>query len=137
MSCRTLGEHFDIHGGGADLIFPHHENEIAQSRAATGAPFANLWMHNGPLRIDDEKMSKSLGNFFTVRDVLSRHEPEVVRQFLISSHYRSPLNYSEQALAQSASALKRLYTALRGLNTARARAPGQQPLRTQLQCRHG
>ncbi len=122
MSCRTLGEHFDIHGGGADLIFPHHENEIAQSVAATGAPFANLWMHNGPLRIDDEKMSKSLGNFFTVREVLSRHEAEVVRQFLIASHYRSPLNYSEQALARSASALKRLYTALQGLETAKARA---------------
>lgn len=122
MSCCTLGEHFDIHGGGSDLIFPHHENEIAQSVAATGKPFANLWMHNGPLRIDDEKMSKSLGNFFTVRDVLSRHDAEVVRQFLISSHYRSPLNYSEQALAQSASALKRLYTALQGLDTAKARA---------------
>ncbi|MYA37028.1 MAG: cysteine--tRNA ligase [Gammaproteobacteria bacterium] len=122
MSCCTLGEHFDIHGGGSDLIFPHHENEIAQSVAATGEPFANVWMHNGPLRIDDEKMSKSLGNFFTVRDVLSRHNAEVVRQFLISSHYRSPLNYSEQALAQSASALKRLYTALQGLDTAQARA---------------
>lgn len=122
MSCCTLGEHFDIHGGGSDLIFPHHENEIAQSVAATGAPFANLWMHNGPLRIDDEKMSKSLGNFFTVREVLSRHEAEVVRQFLIASHYRSPLNYSEQALARSASALKRLYTALQGLETTKARA---------------
>ena len=122
MSCRTLGKHFDIHGGGSDLIFPHHENEIAQSVAATGEPFANLWMHNGPLRIDDEKMSKSLGNFFTVREVLSRHEAEVVRQFLIASHYRSPLNYSERALARSASALKRLYTALQGLETTKARA---------------
>ena len=121
MSCETLGAHFDIHGGGSDLVFPHHENEIAQSVAATGEPFANLWMHNGPLRIDDEKMSKSLGNFFTIRDILSRHEAEVVRHFLISSHYRSPLNYSEQALAQSASALKRLYTAIQGLDTANAR----------------
>ena len=121
MSCETLGAHFDIHGGGSDLVFPHHENEIAQSVAATGEPFANLWMHNGPLRIDDEKMSKSLGNFFTIRDILSRHEAEVVRHFLISSHYRSPLNYSEQALAQSASALNRLYTAIQGLDTANAR----------------
>ena len=121
MSCQTLGEHFDIHGGGADLVFPHHENEIAQSIAATGRPFANLWMHNGPLRIDDEKMSKSLGNFFTVREALSRHRPEIVRQFLLSSHYRSPLNWSEQAMAQSERALKRLYTALRGLDTTNAK----------------
>lgn len=121
MSCETLGAHFDIHGGGADLVFPHHENEIAQSVAATDEHFANLWMHNGPLRIDDEKMSKSLGNFFTVREILSRHDAEVVRHFLISSHYRSPLNFSEKALAQSASALKRLYTALQGLDTANAR----------------
>lgn len=121
MSCETLGAHFDIHGGGADLVFPHHENEIAQSVAATDAHFANLWMHNGPLRIDDAKMSKSLGNFFTVRDILSRHDAEVVRHFLIASHYRSPLNFSEKALAQSASALKRLYTALQGLDAADAR----------------
>ncbi len=121
MSCAALGDHFDIHGGGADLVFPHHENEIAQSVAATGAPFANFWMHNGPLRIDDEKMSKSLGNFLTVREVLSRHDAEVVRHFLAASHYRSPLNYSEQALARSARALERLYTALRGLDAAGAR----------------
>ena len=121
MSCKTLGGHFDIHGGGTDLVFPHHENEIAQSVAATGKPFANVWMHNGPLRVDNEKMSKSLGNFFTVRDILSRHEPEVVRLFLISSHYRSPLNWSEQAMAQSASALRRLYTALQGLDLPAAR----------------
>ena len=121
MSCATLGAHFDIHGGGSDLVFPHHENEIAQSVAATEQPFANLWMHNGPLRIDDEKMSKSLGNFFMVRDVLSRHNAEVVRHFLISSHYRSPLNYSENALRQSASALKRLYTAIQGLDAVEAR----------------
>ena len=121
MSCKTLGEHFDIHGGGADLVFPHHENEIAQSVAATDQPFANVWMHNGPLRIDNEKMSKSLGNFLTVRDIISRHEAEVVRLFLISSHYRSPLNWSEQAMAQSASALRRLYTALQGLDLPAAR----------------
>ena len=121
MSCETLGAHFDIHGGGSDLVFPHHENEIAQSVAATDRPFVNYWMHNGPLRIDDEKMSKSLGNFFTVRDILARHDAEAVRQFLIASHYRSPLNFSEAALAQSASALKRLYTALRGLDAANAR----------------
>jgi len=121
MSCGKLGAHFDIHGGGSDLVFPHHENEIAQSVAATGEPFVNYWMHNGPLRIDDEKMSKSLGNFFTIREILARNDVEVVRHFLASSHYRSPLNWSEQAMAQSASALKRLYTALRGLNTAHAR----------------
>ncbi len=121
MSCRALGAHFDIHGGGSDLIFPHHENEIAQSVAATGEPFANVWMHNGPLRVDDKKMSKSLGNFFTVREVLARHDAEVVRQFLLSSHYRSPLNYSDAALARSAGALQRLYLALRGLDTAAAR----------------
>ena len=121
MSCETLGAHFDIHGGGSDLVFPHHENEIAQSVAATDRPFVNYWMHNGPLRINDEKMSKSLGNFFTVRDILARHDAEAVRQFLIASHYRSPLNFSEAALAQSASALNRLYTALRGLDAANAR----------------
>jgi len=122
MSCRTLGAHFDIHGGGSDLVFPHHENEIAQSVAATGEPFANVWMHNGPLRIDNEKMSKSLGNFLTVRTILSRHDAEAVRHFLVSSHYRSPLNFSEQALARSANALERLYTALEGLDTAGARS---------------
>ncbi len=121
MSCRHLGEHFDIHGGGSDLIFPHHENEIAQSVAANESPFANYWLHNGPLRIDNEKMSKSLGNFFTIREVLGRHHAEVVRQFMLSSHYRSPINYSDQALARSASALERLYTALRGLDSVQAR----------------
>ena len=121
MSCGKLGAHFDIHGGGSDLVFPHHENEIAQSVAATGEPFVNYWMHNGPLRIDDEKMSKSLGNFFTIREILAKHDAEVVRHFLVSSHYRSPLNWSDQAMAQSSRALKRLYTALRGLDTAQAR----------------
>ncbi len=121
MSCGKLGAHFDIHGGGSDLVFPHHENEIAQSVAATGEPFVNYWMHNGPLRIDDEKMSKSLGNFFTIREILAKHDAEIVRHFLVSSHYRSPLNWSAQAMAQSAAALKRLYTSLRGLDTSHAR----------------
>src|SRR5579862_3823409 len=114
MSQELLGTHFDIHGGGMDLKFPHHENEIAQSRAASGDSFARLWMHNGFLTIDNEKMSKSLGNFFTIRDVLKvvRH-PEVVRYFLISSHYRGPVNYSLEQLVQADTALTRLHTAVR------------------------
>jgi cysteinyl-tRNA synthetase len=115
MSTQTLGAHFDIHGGGQDLQFPHHENEIAQSEAATGCKFVNYWMHNGFVRVDDEKMSKSLGNFFTVREVLTHYHPEVVRYFILSSHYRSPLNYSELQLEMAKAALTRLYTALRGL----------------------
>ncbi|CAK0764718.1 cysteine--tRNA ligase [Gammaproteobacteria bacterium] len=115
MSTATLGNHFDIHGGGADLQFPHHENEIAQSEAATGEPFVNFWMHNGFVRVDDEKMSKSLGNFFTVREVLTHYPPEVLRFFIVASHYRSPLNYSNQNLDAARAALIRLYTALRGL----------------------
>ncbi len=118
MSTHCLGHHFDIHGGGLDLKFPHHENEIAQSEAATGEHFVNYWMHNGHVRIDDEKMSKSLGNFTTVRDILAAHDPEVVRLFLLSTHYRSPLNYTEEALGQARAALERLYTALRGLPAA-------------------
>ncbi len=114
MSTHCLGHHFDIHGGGQDLQFPHHENEIAQSEAATGEHFVNTWMHNGFVRIDDEKMSKSLGNFFTIREILERYEPEVIRYFIVSSHYRSPLNYSDAALDNARSALVRLYTALRG-----------------------
>ncbi|CAK0769551.1 cysteine--tRNA ligase [Gammaproteobacteria bacterium] len=113
MSTASLGNHFDIHGGGADLQFPHHENEIAQSEAATGEPFVNYWMHNGFVRVDDEKMSKSLGNFFTVREVLTHYSPEVLRFFIIASHYRSPLNYSDQNLDAARAALTRLYTALR------------------------
>lgn len=113
MSTRCLGNHFDIHGGGMDLQFPHHENEIAQSEAATGECFVNTWMHNGFVRIDDEKMSKSLGNFFTVRDVLKQYRGEEIRFFVLSSHYRSPLNYSDEQLNESRSALERLYTALR------------------------
>ena len=114
MSSCCLGDTFDIHGGGSDLLFPHHENEIAQSEAATGAKFANLWMHNGPLRIDNEKMSKSLGNFFTVREVLKVYDAEVLRHLLIASHYRSAINYSEQSLQQSESTLERFYNALKG-----------------------
>ncbi len=122
MSRCCLGDNFDIHGGGSDLLFPHHENEVAQSEAATGKPFANLWMHNGPLRVDDEKMSKSLDNFFTVREVLKKYDAEVVRHFLIASHYRSPINYSEQSLKQSVSVLERFYTALNRLDTAGAKS---------------
>ncbi|SDM40440.1 cysteinyl-tRNA synthetase [Oryzisolibacter propanilivorax] len=112
MGCELLGESFDIHGGGADLAFPHHENEIAQSEGATGQPFAQVWMHNGFINVDNEKMSKSLGNFFTIRDVLKRYDAEVVRFFVVRSHYRSPLNYSDVHLDDARAALRRLYTAL-------------------------
>ncbi|QYY24342.1 MULTISPECIES: cysteine--tRNA ligase [Diaphorobacter] len=112
MGCALLGESFDIHGGGADLQFPHHENEIAQSEGATGKPFARLWMHNGFINVDNEKMSKSLGNFFTIRDVLKEYDAETVRFFVVRSHYRSPLNYSNVHLDDARAALKRLYTAL-------------------------
>ncbi len=122
MSTRCLGDHFDIHGGGMDLQFPHHENEIAQSEGATGKPFVNLWMHNGFVRVDEEKMSKSLGNFFTVREILNRYRPEVVRFFILNSHYRSPLNYSDDNLDEAQAALTRLYTALRGLVPSEATA---------------
>jgi cysteinyl-tRNA synthetase len=120
MSTAHLGAHFDIHGGGMDLQFPHHENEIAQSEACTGEQFVNVWMHNGFVRINEEKMSKSLGNFFTVREVLKRYKPEEVRYFILDSHYRSPLNYSEDQLDNARSALRRLYTALRGLPQAQS-----------------
>ncbi|MCD2514557.1 cysteine--tRNA ligase [Comamonas endophytica] len=112
MGCELLGESFDIHGGGADLQFPHHENEIAQSEGATGKALARTWMHNGFINVDNEKMSKSLGNFFTIRDVLKEFDAETVRFFVVRSHYRSPLNYSDVHLADARSALKRLYTAL-------------------------
>ncbi len=115
MSTHCLGNHFDIHGGGLDLQFPHHENEIAQSEAATGCKFVNYWMHNGFVRVDNEKMSKSLGNFFTIREVLKQYDPEVVRYFILASHYRSPLNYSDQHLDNAKAALTTLYTALRDL----------------------
>lgn len=113
MSCQLLGEHFDIHGGGQDLQFPHHENEIAQSEGASGKPFVNYWMHNGFVRVDDEKMSKSLGNFFTIREVLKQYDAEVVRFFILRAHYRSPLNYSDAHLDDARTALMRLYTALK------------------------
>jgi len=125
MSTSCLGNHFDIHGGGLDLKFPHHENEIAQSEAATGETFANVWMHNGHVRIDDEKMSKSLGNFFTVREILARFRPEQIRYFLLASHYRGPLNHSDEALENAGSALERLYIALRGLALAEAEPQAQ------------
>ena len=115
MSTCCLGNHFDIHGGGMDLQFPHHENEIAQSEGATGERFVNLWMHNGFVRVNEEKMSKSLGNFFTVREVLKKYKPEIIRFFILSSHYRSPLNYSDEQLNDAKTALTRLYTALRGV----------------------
>ncbi len=113
MSCAILGEHFDIHGGGMDLQFPHHENEIAQSEAATGKPFVNYWMHNGFLNVDNEKMSKSLGNFFTIRDVLKRYDGETLRFFMLRTHYRSQLNFSDVHMDDARQALARLYTALK------------------------
>ncbi|MEW5790267.1 MAG: cysteine--tRNA ligase [Pseudomonadota bacterium] len=118
MSIDALGCHFDIHGGGMDLQFPHHENEIAQSEGATGCHFANLWMHNGFVRVNEEKMSKSLGNFFTIRELLPRFGGEVVRFFILSSHYRSPLNYSDENLEIAKNGLTRLYTALKSVEAA-------------------
>ena len=119
MSTHCLGDDFDIHGGGQDLRFPHHENEIAQSRGAGSKRFVNLWIHNGFVRVDDEKMSKSLGNFFTIREVMARYLPEVIRFFILSSHYRSPLNYSDAHLDEARAGLTRLYTSMRALD------PGQ------------
>ncbi len=116
MSTQCMGNHFDIHGGGMDLQFPHHENEIAQSEAATGEQFVNTWMHNGFVRVDNEKMSKSLDNFFTIRDVVKQYNPEVIRYFILTSHYRSPLNYSDVHLDTARAALTSLYTALRGVD---------------------
>jgi len=113
MCCTLLGDQFDIHGGGQDLQFPHHENEIAQSEGATGKPFVNYWMHNGYVQIDNEKMSKSLGNFFTIREVLEKFDAEVVRFFIARAHYRSPLNYSDVHIDDAKNALTRLYTALK------------------------
>ncbi|CDZ79127.1 Cysteine--tRNA ligase [Legionella massiliensis] len=116
MAMHELGEHFDIHGGGLDLQFPHHENEIAQSEAATDKCFANYWLHVGMLQVNNEKMAKSVGNFFTIEDVLKDHHPEVVRYFLLSSHYRSPLNYSEENLHNAKKALERLYQSLKDVD---------------------
>ena len=118
MSNSLLGKHFDIHGGGQDLQFPHHENEIAQSEGAHQCTFVNTWMHNGFVRVDNEKMSKSLGNFFTVREILAQYDPEVVRFFIIRAHYRSPLNYSDQHLDDAKQGLTRLYTALKDFDVA-------------------
>ena len=120
MSVHCLGSHFDIHGGGQDLQFPHHENEIAQSVCSTGGKFANVWMHNGFVRVDEEKMSKSLGNFFTIKEVLKKYQPEIIRFFILSSHYRSPLNYSVENLEEAKSSLTRLYTALKESNNDNA-----------------
>jgi len=118
MSCALLGETFDIHGGGADLQFPHHENEIAQSEGANGVPLAKVWMHNGFVNVDNEKMSKSLGNFFTIREVLQQYDAETVRFFMLRAHYRSPLNHSDAHLDDARAALKRLYTALSAVKAA-------------------
>lgn len=115
MNHKHLGEHFDIHGGGSDLIFPHHENEVAQSCCAYDTQYVNTWMHTGMVQVNDEKMSKSLGNFFTLRDVLGEHDAEILRFFLMSAHYRSQLSYSQDNIDQAKSALERLYTALRGV----------------------
>jgi cysteinyl-tRNA synthetase len=120
MACSLLGEHFDIHGGGQDLQFPHHENEIAQSEGAFGAPMVNYWIHNGFVRVDNEKMSKSLGNFFTIRDVLKKYDAEVIRFFIARAHYRSPLNYSDVHIDDAKGALTRLYTALADVELADA-----------------
>lgn len=129
MSKKLLGDNFDIHAGGSDLRFPHHENEIAQSEAANGCSFANYWLHSGMVQVDDEKMSKSLNNFFTIKEVLSEYHPEVVRFFLISGQYRSEINYSKENLDQAKAAIERLYTALRGLeiteNTVEAEEAAQ------------
>jgi len=118
MGCTLLGKQFDIHGGGQDLQFPHHENEIAQSEGANGGTFVNYWMHNGFVQVDEAKMSKSLGNFFTIRDILKVFDAEVVRFFIVRAHYRSPLNYSDVHLEDAKAALTRLYTALRGFSGA-------------------
>ena len=128
MSCQTLGESFDIHGGGADLQFPHHENEIAQSEGASGKPLARFWMHNGFVRVDNEKMSKSLGNFFTIRDVLQQYDAETLRFFIVRAHYRSALNYSDAHLDDARGALKRLYTALDAVPPADVQIDWAQPL---------
>lgn len=127
MGCTLLGEQFDIHGGGLDLIFPHHENEIAQSEGANGRRFVNTWMHNGFLNIDNVKMSKSLGNFFTIRDVLKHHDGETLRFFMLRTHYRSPFNFSDANLEDAQHALRRLYTALDGVAAEAAPVDWSQP----------
>jgi len=126
MNCKQLGTHFDIHGGGSDLMFPHHENEVAQSTCAHDGPYVNYWMHSGMVMVDREKMSKSLDNFFTVRDVLQHYDAETVRYFLMSGHYRSHLNYGEDNLNQARAALERLYTALRHTDASATAAGGEE-----------
>ena len=133
MGASILGKHFDIHGGGQDLQFPHHENEIAQSEGAHGCKFVNYWIHNGFVRVDDEKMSKSLGNFFTIREVLKKYDPEVVRFFILRAHYRSPLNYSDHHLEDARHALTRLYTALRGVDVPAGAIDWTQPMPARFQ----
>ena len=126
MSMKHLAESFDIHGGGADLIFPHHENEIAQSEAFTGKPFVRYWMHNGFITIDKEKMSKSLGNFFTIKEVTERYDPEVVRFFILSTHYRSPIEFSDEQLKEAEVSIDRYYTTLSRIGAFAARnEPGE------------
>ena len=127
MACALLGERFDLHGGGADLQFPHHENEIAQSEGATGTGPAAFWAHNGLLNVDHVKMSKSLGNFFTIREVLQRYDGETIRFFMLRTHYRSPFNFSDAGLDDARAALRRLYTALDGLDTPNAQVDWAQP----------
>ncbi|TMH36705.1 MAG: cysteine--tRNA ligase [Betaproteobacteria bacterium] len=127
MSCAILGEQFDIHGGGMDLQFPHHENEIAQSEGATGKRFVNYWLHNGFLNVDNEKMSKSVGNFFTIRDVLKRYDGETLRYFMLRTHYRSPFNFSDTNLDDARHALRRLYTALDGVEVGDTAVDWTQP----------
>jgi cysteinyl-tRNA synthetase len=134
MSMKYFGGTFDIHGGGADLIFPHHENEIAQSEALTGEPFVRYWMHNGFITVDKEKMSKSLGNFFTVKEILEKYDPEVVRNFLVSTHYRSPIEFSDVQLNEAELSIDRYYTTLMRINDflkepgADDKAPGAEEL---------
>ena len=126
MSMKYLGETFDIHCGGVDLIFPHHENEIAQSEGATGKPFAKYWMHNGHINVDNKKMSKSAGNFFTVRDISKEFDPEVVRMFMLSAQYRSPINFSRDLMEQAKASLERLYTARNNALFALDHAPDRE-----------
>ena len=127
MACALLGEHFDLHGGGADLQFPHHENEIAQSEGANGQPPATIWAHNGLLNVDHVKMSKSLGNFFTIREVMQRYDGETIRFFMLRTHYRSPFNFSDVSLDDARTSLRRLYTALDGVEAAAVEIDWQQP----------
>ncbi len=129
MSSKYLGETFDIHGGGKDLIFPHHENEIAQSEGASGKPFARLWMHNGFVNVDNEKMSKSLGNFFTIREVLEKFDPQSLRYFLLTTHYRSPINFSDRALAEAEGRVTYIYETLARLEAAATEGPAGPPYR--------